>query len=71
MRAASPLFSALTRERSLSPQLRRPCNHTTYWIRFSACNYYKYVEYLRQLKPYNYILIADRVDTIDRINIVI
>ena len=71
MRAASPLFSTLTHERSLSPQLRRPCNHTTYWIRFSDCNYYKYVEYLRQLKTYNYILVTDRTDAFDRINIVI
>lgn len=81
MRAASPLFSTLTYERSLSPQLRRPCNHTTYWIRFSDSNperlsskegnYYKYVEYLRQLKPYNYILVTDRIDAVDRINIVI
>ena len=86
MRSSSPLFSSFTKERSISPQARRPFNHTTYWIRFSTndiepstsheelmrTNRWKYyVDYLRQLKQYNYILVCDKVDALDRINVII
>ena len=86
MRAASPLFATLSKNRSMSPQSRAPCNHTTYWIRFAvdaigpntdhadvlkSKSWKRYIDYLRQLKQYNYILVADRPGIMERINVVI
>lgn len=86
MRSSSPLFSTLNRSTSPIPSSRRPLNHTTYWIRFGCDDiapdltheefmrkksWRKYVDYLRQLKAYNYILICDREGSFERVNIII
>ena len=86
MRSSSPLFSTLNRSISPIASQRRPPNHTTYWIRFGCDGvapdlthdefmkknvWKKYVDYLRQLKAYNYILICDREGSFERLNLVI
>lgn len=86
MRTSSPLFSSLGRSASPNQSQRRPLNHTTYWIKlccddiphdlshenFMKKNTWKrFVDYIRQLKAYNYILICDREGPVDRLNIII
>ena len=86
MRPSSPLFSVVRNERASSPSNRYGCNHTTYWIQFGVDDVAdkathiallksnelkRYVEYLRRLNKYNYILVTDRVEALERVNVVI